>query len=523
MFLKTGSLWLFFREVDHDRTGEASATEFASAAYRVQINTWPQLDDAGIARIMGILNAAANKWHRASGNWYKVFQASDEDESGSMSFDEMVSLFRKGYPGLSVPPSKISNDELRGFWRALDSTCMGRVTVFDFLVFMRNHGAELSMHKSSLEFRKKDVIEEDLGQPADRDDDDLRRIAQTLDRILSGYWNRRGIYVRAMEKWQRLLAEADVSNVRRFTFREIEYALCDKFKAARNTAFDGPMSAAAKQKQLAQYLQDGFVVWEWGMGVSHDDLYALWCKIDTDRFGQVTPEQWTVGIYRLWLDTWPDCSERVLIKAVGQISDAAMKYVGKAKNWFKVFNIVSHGSCSIDYDEFFKVVRRPLPCLAIPTSSLSNVELQGLWKAMDADRSGAVSENEFMVFMRRLEGRHARPGAARGSIVFKANAMMELSRKARERRNLSPAQQEVVKARLQNLTAEDFENVYATWEIPWSGLVSDWEWHRVIRELLEISEQELDDECVHSIWSKLDREKHGRVPVEAVIELGWCA
>eukprot|EP00930_Biecheleria_cincta_P005672 TRINITY_DN1065_c0_g2_i2.p1 TRINITY_DN1065_c0_g2~~TRINITY_DN1065_c0_g2_i2.p1 ORF type:complete len:506 (-),score=81.15 TRINITY_DN1065_c0_g2_i2:35-1354(-) len=439
-----------------------------------------------------------------------------------MSFDEMMDLFRKGFPGLSVPPSKISNQDLRGFWRVLDARRIGRVPVYEFLVFMRKHGAEWSMHKSPIEFRNKAIVE-DLGPPAERSDDECRHIAHRLDSNLSDYWSRRGIHVRAVEKWEKFLAEADGSNNGRITFRELEYALCVKLKAKRNTAFDGPMSAAAKLRQLGEYLQDGFVI----KGVSHDDLYALWCRVDASGSGQVTHKEWTLSIYRLWLEMWEDCSLQDLGRAVDKISDAALKFIGKSKNWYKVFNIVSLGAGSIGYDEFFKIVRRPLPCLAVPPSSLPDTELKGLWKAMDADRSGSISVHEFMVFMRRLEGRRglsqSRRGGPRGTNAQKAQAMMEIARKSKVRPHLNPAQQERVKASLQKLTAEDFANAYAKWEIPWNDFVSDWEWHRVIRELLEISEEDLDDEHVHALWSKLDKEKHGLVPVAAVIELGWCA
>lgn len=514
-------LMAFYREVDHDKTGEASALEFDNTVYRLQMDMWPVLDEIGVTRIIGILNAAADKWHRASGNWYKVFLACDEDNSGSMTFEEMMRVFRKGFPGLSVPPSKVSNQELRGFWNALDSMRSGRVEVYDFLIFMRKYGAEWSMHKSPLEFRKKEALIQDIGPPPERTDDELRHIAQILDDALTGYWNRRGVFVRAVERWKTFLGEADANKDGHLTYKELENTLCVQLKIERNGAFDGPVSAAARQKILDQYRLDGAVV----KGVSHDDLYALWCKFDSDRSGLVTHDEWTLGIYRLWLETWPDCSNKVLSQVVDKISETAAKWIGRTKNWYKVFNLVDvDGSGSIGYDEFFNIIRRPLPCLAIPTSAISSDELKGLWKAMDEDRSSTITVQEFMVFMRRLEVKRGisqwRPSAARGSIVDRASTMMELARKAREQPELSPAQEERITAGLQTLTPEHLAIAYAEWEIPWNDTVSDWEWHRIIRELLDIPEDFLDDDRLHAAWSKIDKDNVGQVPVEAVIELG---
>ncbi|CAE8597010.1 unnamed protein product [Polarella glacialis] len=69
-------LW---RAVDVDGSGEATAEEFAVALYRLQIETWPRLGDDALAKLIGLLNAAADKWHRCGGNWYKVLVLCDED------------------------------------------------------------------------------------------------------------------------------------------------------------------------------------------------------------------------------------------------------------------------------------------------------------------------------------------------------------------------------------------------------------------------------------------------------------
>ncbi|CAK9041450.1 unnamed protein product [Durusdinium trenchii] len=214
----SNELLAFWREVDRDGTGEASAEHFDSAVYRLQVDTWPDLDEEGISRVIQILNLAAEKWHRAAGNWYKVFLACDEDGSGSMTFDEMLGVFRKGFPGLSISPQKLPEQELRGFWRALDAHRSGRVEVYDFMIFMRKYGAQYSMHKTP-RGRRSEAIQ-DYGHPAERTDDELRHTAQVLDDSLTAYWNRCGVHVRSGDKWQRFLDEADLNKDGLVTFHE---------------------------------------------------------------------------------------------------------------------------------------------------------------------------------------------------------------------------------------------------------------------------------------------------------------
>eukprot|EP00931_Biecheleriopsis_adriatica_P056149 TRINITY_DN33273_c0_g1_i1.p1 TRINITY_DN33273_c0_g1~~TRINITY_DN33273_c0_g1_i1.p1 ORF type:complete len:1400 (+),score=291.76 TRINITY_DN33273_c0_g1_i1:112-4200(+) len=515
-------LMAFFREADRGKSGECAGADFDNAVYRLQVDCWPELDEQGILRVIGALNAAADKWHRASGNWFKVFQACDEDGSGAMTFDEMVGVIRKSFPGLGIPTSKITDEECRAFWKALDVHRCGHVEVYDFIVFMRKHGAAYSMHKS-INLKKLDASQQEMPPPCERSDDELRQFASTLDEALSAYWNRRGVYVRAVDKWQRFLEAADVDRDGHLTFQELERSLCIHLKNEK-TVFDGLTPAIVNKKTLEQYHLDGAVV----NGMSHDDLYALWCKFDQNRSGYVTFKEWTLGVYRLWLETWPGISPKKLAEVVDKISSAAAKVMGKGSGWYKVFKLVDvDGSGSIGYDEFFKIIRRPLPCLAIPTSHIPAADLQALWRAMDEDRSGSIALQEFMLFMRRLEakrgyGNFGRPSAARGNITNKASRLMESAARAKASAELSEAQLEQLKAPLKRLSAQALRDAYDKWEVPWNDHISEWEWHRLVRELLHISEEEVDDDAVHAVFLQLDKDRIGEIPVESTLALTWA-
>lgn len=510
-------LMAFWREVDQEGTGEVTASHFDNAVYRLQVDTWPELDQQGIFRVIHILNTAADKWHRASGNWYKVFLACDEDGSGSMTFDEMVGVCRKNFPGLSISPQTMPERDIRGFWRALDAHRAGRVEVYDFMIFMRKYGAQLSMHRSVRNKTATTEIE-DYGKPPERSDDELRHTSKVLDESLTAYWNRRGVHVRAVDKWQRFLDEADLDRDGLVTFQDLEQALIMRLKAERKFIDDNAMLAFSS-KVLAQFSTDGAVV----NGVSHDDLYALWCRIDADNSGRVSYKEWTNGMYRLRLDTWPVISDMEQGAVVDKIGAAASKWIGKVC-WYKVFKLVDvDGSGEIGFDEFFRIIRRPLPCLAITTKEISNPELKGLWKAMDQDMSGAISVQEFMIFMRRLEVRRGfarwRPQVLQGTPVAKAAVAAEVAARAKAPgEHLSEAQLCALKDCFKALTLEDLRRAFEQWGWPWRGLITEWEWPRLVRELLQVPEDELSDDGLFTAWSKIDTQSAGEIDANALIE-----
>jgi len=416
-----------------------------------------------------------------------------------------------GFPGLSIPPQKLPEQDLRGFWRALDAHRSGRVEVYDFMIFMRKYGAQYSMHRSS-RARKSEVVE-DFGHPAERTDDELRQTAQVLDESLTAYWNRRGVHVRAGDKWQRFLDEADLNRDGLVTFQDLEQALIMRLKSGRKFIDDNAMFAFSG-KVLAQFSADGAVV----NGVSHDDLYALWCRIDADQSGRVSYLEWTNGMYRLRLDVWPVLTEVQQGEVVDKISTAASKRIGSTTNWYKVFKLVDvDRSGSIGYDEFFRIIRRPLPCLAISTKEITNDELKGLWKAMDADLSGSISCQEFMVFMRRLEVRRGitqwRPQVLSG----KSPRASSLARAKAPPSHLSSAQLANLKEQFRSMGEEELKKAYAAQSWPWQGSITEWEWPHIIREVLKIPEDQLTDDGVFTAFTSFDSENFGEVQVDALL------
>merc|ERR1719220_2994116 len=95
------------------------------------------------------MNAAATEWHRAGGNWYKIFRLIDSDNSGHMGFDELREIVHRPLPCLAIPITRITDRDLRAMWKALDEDRSADVTVREFMCFMRRRGAQhgLNFHR----------------------------------------------------------------------------------------------------------------------------------------------------------------------------------------------------------------------------------------------------------------------------------------------------------------------------------------------------------------------------------------
>ncbi|KAH8062202.1 oxidoreductase [Aureococcus anophagefferens] len=94
------------------------------------------------------MNAAAEKWHQAGGNWFKIFKRLDTSGDGLMGFEEIEHIIRAIFPGLHITKKELSEENLRGLWKALDADRSGAISVQEFMIFMRRHG----MHHETIPY-----------------------------------------------------------------------------------------------------------------------------------------------------------------------------------------------------------------------------------------------------------------------------------------------------------------------------------------------------------------------------------
>jgi len=486
------------------------------------------MDAESLKRMVGVMNAAADKWHRCGGNWYKVFTACDEDGSGSMDFDEMVSNLRSNYPGLSITQSQLSDSDMRGLWRALDIEKSGAVDVKSFMVFMRQHGKDYSMHKLTAYAKQKRGLlgnDDALGPTPPRSREQLRACAQTLNNTLTQYWERRGIRMPSTSKWDAFFKEAeDMYKAGRFSFFELRKMLQSRLlhRPARNSHNDSMLGTSfSMQSSRASYADDDDTVVR---GVSRDDLLALWVdvnrtQVNADGTKKICPHDWYVGLYQVEIEHWPQSDEATLMATADQLSAAADRWHRAAGNWYKVFNLVdSEGAGHFGFQEMVDMIRRPLPCLAVPPERLPDRELKMFWKALDADFSGEVTVTEFMVFMRRLEAKRgisSTPRAAAGSVVQRAlDSRLAATAKAR---SLTAPEYALLRAALARAgAADEIAAAYEREGRPWHGFVSEWDWYDVVRDVLGLGEDQFDDDAVFVAWRLLDPDGTGKVDADSL-------
>ena len=82
----------------------------------------------------------------------------------------------------------MSDDDVKGLWRGLDDDASGEVTVQEFMVFMRRHGAAHSMHRLTeyaKDMRGLGEVREKL-ERVDLPEDRLRAISLKLQLIQPG-------------------------------------------------------------------------------------------------------------------------------------------------------------------------------------------------------------------------------------------------------------------------------------------------------------------------------------------------
>lgn len=163
------------------------------------------------------------------------------------------------------------------------------------------------------------------------------------------------------------------------------------------------------------------------------------------------------------------------------------------------------GSGRMDWDSFKDMVRRPLPCLSVPASSVSDMELKALWKKMDADKSAEITLQEFMVFMRRHSQQRAMLPEDEPP---KADPMVALV-----------AARNLVADGLALHSLDSIGRAYESWGFPWTGDISEWEFQLIVRQLLGIDESRMDDHTLHAIWASLDTEIAGRLDADNMLSM----
>eukprot|EP00929_Paragymnodinium_shiwhaense_P001578 TRINITY_DN101815_c0_g1_i1.p1 TRINITY_DN101815_c0_g1~~TRINITY_DN101815_c0_g1_i1.p1 ORF type:complete len:609 (+),score=144.64 TRINITY_DN101815_c0_g1_i1:112-1938(+) len=370
------------------QSAKMTAQHFSSCLYKMYLEVWPDYTELQLSRCVSMLNEKADKVHKCSGNWYKVFNKFEAENPGWIDFNAFLSVVRRGPPGLSITQKELADCDIRGMWRAADASGAGRITVRDFMRFARYYG----------QIKKR-------GPAADEDPQynkhELRSIAVRLARALDDWQQTRGD---PLKIGKNALSDPNSRWCMLFTFTDDD----------GNGKID--LQEFVKAVQCLLKPKD----------ITEAELKAWFRSLHLDSTGQVSPEEFALAVYRLEVDWWPVLPEQQVNRCVNVMNNAATHwhYKGTERSyhvtygtWYKILNAqgadghVNHsfaertdcvrGGLSLDYNEFVKVIRSQWPGLHIHKRDLSDNEVKGVWKSLDVDRLGKVKFSEFMQFMRR--------------------------------------------------------------------------------------------------------------------------
>eukprot|EP00927_Polykrikos_kofoidii_P040053 TRINITY_DN34303_c0_g1_i1.p1 TRINITY_DN34303_c0_g1~~TRINITY_DN34303_c0_g1_i1.p1 ORF type:complete len:605 (-),score=66.55 TRINITY_DN34303_c0_g1_i1:67-1881(-) len=178
---------VLYYAADSDGSGGLSVDEFTLAAYRLETDWWPALDEKEMVRAVRVINNAAIRWHYwntnrkaniVSANWYKIWKQQtvnrrqidyvDSYKPGrrmACSYNEFVSMLRCPAPGLNIHSRDLSEKEVKGVWKLLDDQRDGQVEYEDFVGFLRKHCENEAVMGGANLFRSSDKSLRDENLP----------------------------------------------------------------------------------------------------------------------------------------------------------------------------------------------------------------------------------------------------------------------------------------------------------------------------------------------------------------------
>jgi Ca2+-binding EF-hand superfamily protein len=312
------------------------------------------------------------KWHKAGGNWFKIFNLIDIEGSGAISFDKIVRYVRDSFPGLKISSQDMSDADLQGLWKAIDIDVRMDVTLKKFMHFFRLYGADMSMHQAPAKETVKDVPS---AAGLTLSDEAVRTVASALFAGVNDWLSRQGLKARdtlnpSPNRWTELFDVIAGQQDNRITFADFHSALKSKLRVTSQ--------------------------------VPDDTIRAFWRMIDVHATGEITRAQFISMLYRVQLRSWPELSSDDLSKIYRELNKAADAYYLCGGNWYKVFSKMDGDrSGEMEFEELVAFMRRPLPGLCITSKTISDDQIKGFWRNLDTDQSGKISMKEFAGFMRR--------------------------------------------------------------------------------------------------------------------------
>lgn len=384
------------------------------------------LSEQQLDRALSLLNVALEQWP-------------GKDTSGRLDYEELAKVVRKPYPGLKISESMLSDEELRGVWKAMDAS--GHVSIDDFVVFAPSRMKPDTQDTQTSKDDETSLLSEE----------DQLYVIRTLESALRSYFGRG----RALRRdgWETFFQDCGADRYGRISFEKPIRGMRQRLLALPGIESQDVASAVVR-------------------GVSLEEFRAIW-RLFEDK-GSVSAKDWALAL-------------RSTVRCLKLRADRIYQ---SPDNWYRVFCMATENSPTIFFDELLFIVRTKIPGLSLSPRELPTDQLRMLWREMDSARTGLVSHGSFIAFMRR----YAAPKA-------KAPAKTQKDQVIEARKLLADG--------LANVGVESLRDALESWGAEWTGYVSEWDWPHMVRQLLEYTEEQLNDDALHGVWIELDPKKRG--------------
>jgi len=352
-------LYAFWAYIDMEDTGEATNVQLVRAFFRLELDEWRELDSDSLDKAFEEMHTAMIRWHRADGNWYKMFNIVDADDAGRILFEDLWNLVRSPFPCLAIPHDRLPDPVVQALWKAMDHRRQGYVKQAEFMQFMRKKCSVSKPTQYTKRWRqlatcRQEAIQ-DLRTASAMTEDRLYFLAGKLSDSMDAIFARLGVCV---------------GQNQRIAFPDFE--------------------AACR------------VVWKDALPLEPGEWKALWRQFDCKCTGFLGARQLQRDAYKLSLEGCPKLSTQELAKIASLLDRAAQKWHGFGGDFSKV--LVQFGLqtlASISFADLTNIFRCDLPGLAISLRTVTDQDLRGLWRHLDALCEGLSKAGRLTEFVRQ--------------------------------------------------------------------------------------------------------------------------
>jgi len=448
----------------------------------------------------------------------ELFQRLDKDRSGQLDEQEVRRAFRRT---LRIPESIVSDFEISSFCALLDADGMGSISIDEIVAFVGEDEAEAKHTRNSRWVKTRhNPSREDWSpsssrqatprmrrRPAHENNELLNRIRSRLKASASTHHTGRPLgelFGRFDKHDSGKLSEQDVCKVLRCIFRiparivsDAEITILCKFLSSQNA---GEVAISA----FADFVQNELDIAK----PTEVPLKELRAKENIAPLPQIGSNP-ARGAYetRLPIICKPLdpcqlgnlCKLRPIIKSAMDVNSAYAGWDGgQLQTLLKRHD--KDGSDSLEY----AIVSDALRCaLRIPASVVSDLEINEMCIALDADNSGAVSISRFLAYINSNEN--------------------TLRRDARQPPPLLQDVVQKVKSAIKSAaytphSGRQLDVLFSRFDTDKSGFLCDREVRRALRRTLRIPPSVMSDLEISSLCALLDGDNSGHVSICELVD-----